>query len=193
MASRLPKASKSAFRDILNRVRKAFRACEDPLGKKDSEEISKKKLERCSLRMKPKLPPSCKARLRTLPDTSGGRDRFNSRDARARVADCTRHSAPDRRRRQRDSAHLQRHQLVHVGRAAALAVSLGLNVFIVRASGQVRRQPLWLASQWRVLGVWFWFGMQLLARRGKGGTAMKMENEQVPVLKKIDQLLTGHA
>jgi predicted NBD/HSP70 family sugar kinase len=40
------KASKGAFRDILNRVRKALRASgEDPLGKKDSEEISKKKLD----------------------------------------------------------------------------------------------------------------------------------------------------
>jgi len=103
----------------------------------------------------------------------------------------TRPSALDRRRR--PARHLQRHQLVHYGRAAALCNGASSQGFIVIEQVACTASAIVAGITIAVLSLWFWFGMQRLARSGKGVTAMKMENEQVPVLKKIDQLLTGHA
>jgi hypothetical protein len=98
------------------------------------------------------------------------------------------------------------HRTVHEGNATAsifssisafmtatlipFAISLGLNVFIVVEQIVYPVGGLLAGVAVMALALWFWFGMELWTLRSKGGKSMNMKDEHVPVLKKIDQMLT---
>jgi hypothetical protein len=70
------------------------------------------------------------------------------------------------------------------------AVSLGINMFIVieRTAHAIAAAMAALAIT--AIALWFWFGVELVALRNKGGKVMKTQDENVPLPQKIDQMLT---
>jgi hypothetical protein len=87
----------------------------------------------------------------------------------------------------------QMHRLIGRFMMAALVplgISLAINVSVVmeRLSGPVAAVASGMVALG--LGMWFWFGAELLALRRKGGKAMRMPDEHVSLAKKIDQMLT---
>jgi len=70
------------------------------------------------------------------------------------------------------------------------AVGLGLNVFV---GFEGFAGTAWATTSGLVvtaLALWFWFGLEWLAVWRKGQTPMEHLNEEVPLAKKIDQMLT---
>jgi hypothetical protein len=70
------------------------------------------------------------------------------------------------------------------------ALSLGINIFIAleRVSDHALAVAAGIAAV--VLALWFWFGAEWLAVVQRRGKELIMADERVPLIKKIDQLLT---
>jgi len=70
------------------------------------------------------------------------------------------------------------------------AVSLGLNVFIalerIGASGWAAVFAMAVSA----IALWFWYGLGWFTLARKGGKSMPQINEKIPLVKKIDQMLT---
>jgi hypothetical protein len=84
-------------------------------------------------------------------------------------------------------------RMVSLAMSAALALfalSMGINLFI--AFQRIADQASAMVAGIALLGLalWFWFGAEWLAVMRGGGKDLNMTDQPVPLLKKIDQLLT---
>ena len=70
------------------------------------------------------------------------------------------------------------------------ALSLGINVFLALQRVTTIPWPSLFGVAATATALVFWFGIEWLAVARKGGKDVKMQNEHVPLAKKIDQLLT---
>jgi hypothetical protein len=82
---------------------------------------------------------------------------------------------------------------VSLGMALALlpfAVSLGMNIFIALERIASTGWATALALAAACLALWFWFGLEWFALARNGGKTMHQDDEEIPLPKKIDQMLT---
>jgi Family of unknown function (DUF6328) len=84
-------------------------------------------------------------------------------------------------------------RVVSVMMALALlpfAVTLGLNIFIALERIGTFGWATVFAMASSAMALWFWFGLEWFALAREGGKPMQQIDEQVPLAKKIDQMLT---
>ena len=69
-------------------------------------------------------------------------------------------------------------------------LSIGINLFIIheRIANPAVAAIVALAAV--CVAAWFWFGLEFLALAQKGGKTVSVEEQRIPLVKKVDQMLT---
>ena len=103
--------------------------------------------------------------------------------------------APAIHHRQVDSGNATRRIMHTISLAmssalALFAVSMGINTFIAFERIADHAWAMVAGIAMLALALWFWFGAEWLALRRNGGKDLDMTDQPIPLLKKIDQLLT---
>jgi uncharacterized protein DUF6328 len=89
------------------------------------------------------------------------------------------------------TARIQR--LIGLLMAAALipfALAIGINVFVAMERIVASESAALAGLAATAAALWFWFGIELFARRRKHGKVKEMKDERIPLPQKIDQMLT---